>query len=191
MNAPVDIRGVTLRTPRLLLRPWRLDDLDDLYAYASVEGVGAMAGWSAHRNKVESREILERFIAGRATFALEHHSRVVGSVGIERYNEDRYPEFGELRCRELGFVLARDLWGQGLMPEAVSAVIRWLFEDERMDLLVCGHFRSNRQSARVQEKCGFWHYDYGQRVTSAGTVEEDEGRVLWRADWLATREEDA
>ena len=45
MNAPIDISGVTLRTPRLLLRPWQESDLDDFYEYASVDGVGQMAGW--------------------------------------------------------------------------------------------------------------------------------------------------
>ena len=45
MNIPFDITGITIRTGRLLLRPWQAEDLDDLYEYASVDGVGQMAGW--------------------------------------------------------------------------------------------------------------------------------------------------
>ena len=36
MNAPIDITGITLRTPRMTLRPWRESDLEDFYAYAKV-----------------------------------------------------------------------------------------------------------------------------------------------------------
>ena len=43
MNKPIDISAVTLKTERLILRPWRLDDLDDFFAYARVDGVGQMA----------------------------------------------------------------------------------------------------------------------------------------------------
>ena len=39
MNKEIDISNVTLKTERLLLRPWRLTDLDDFYEYASVDGV--------------------------------------------------------------------------------------------------------------------------------------------------------
>ena len=44
MNAPIDISGITLHSPRMTLRPWRESDLEDFYAYAKVEGVGQMAG---------------------------------------------------------------------------------------------------------------------------------------------------
>jgi len=43
------------------------------------------------------------------------------------------------------------------MPEAVKEVIRYCFEELDLDFLACGHFVSNNQSRRVQEKCGFVH----------------------------------
>ena len=54
MNVPIDISEVILTTERLTLRPWRLSDLDDFFEYASVDGVGQMAGWKPHENKEES-----------------------------------------------------------------------------------------------------------------------------------------
>ena len=45
MNKPIDISNVVISTPRLTLRPWRETDLADFYEYASVDGVGQMAGW--------------------------------------------------------------------------------------------------------------------------------------------------
>lgn len=43
-----------LETERLLLRGWSLDDLDDLYEYASNMSVGVMQGWKPHESKEES-----------------------------------------------------------------------------------------------------------------------------------------
>ena len=40
MNAEIDISRVILKTERLILRPWRQEDLEDFYAYASEDGVG-------------------------------------------------------------------------------------------------------------------------------------------------------
>ena len=48
MLAPVDITGVRLETERLILRPWTWDDLEDFFEYASIEGLGQMAGWLPH-----------------------------------------------------------------------------------------------------------------------------------------------
>ena len=184
MNAPIDIRSVVLPTKRLLLRPWRVSDRDDLYAYASVQGVGPMAGWREHNSPAESERILKMFIAQRKTFALEHGGRVVGSLGIDEYDEARFPEFTPLRCRELGFVLAKDCWGQGLMSEAVAEVCRWLFTEVGLDVILCGHFLWNRQSGRVQEKCGFRHYAYGTYRTETGETKEHEYTLLTREDWI-------
>ena len=185
MNAEIDISNVMLKTPRLLLRPWRESDLNDFFEYASVDGVGQMAGWTPHKDKEESQAILTRFIEGKKTFALEKDGKVIGSLGVEKYREELYPEFAEKKCRELGYVLAKPYWGQGLMPEAVNEVIRYLFQDVGLDVIFCGHFVKNTQSARVQEKCGFTHYAFSKFETRFGTVEDDELNLLTREDWLA------
>ena len=187
MNTAIDISKVILRTDRLVLRPWRESDLEDFYAYASVDGVGQMAGWKPHGSREESRAILDRFIAGKKTFALEYQGKVVGSLGIEQYDESRFPELQEKQCRILGFVLSKDYWGRGLMPEAVREVIRYLFEDVGLDVILCAHFLSNKRSARVQEKCGFKPYALGTYETKFGTVEEDRTNILFKTDWLAQK----
>ena len=184
MNAAIDISKVVLTTERLILRPWRLSDLDNFYEYASVDGVGQMAGWKPHENKEESLEILRRFIVGKKTFALEYEGKVIGSLGVERYKEEKFPEFDDKRCREIGYVLSKAYWGRGLMPEAVQKVIEYLFEEVKLDVIFCGHFLSNRQSARVQEKCGFHHYAFGKYETRLGTIEDDEVNVLFKEEYM-------
>ena len=51
MNAAFKLNGKTIITERLILRPFCNDDLDDFYEYASVDGVGEMAGWDHHSSK--------------------------------------------------------------------------------------------------------------------------------------------
>ena len=155
MNKQIDITDVVLTTDRLTLRPWRESDLNDFYEYASVDGVGQMAGWNPHRNVEESRMILSRFITGKHVFALEYQGKVIGSLGVENYKEENYLELADLCGREIGYVLSKDYWGQGLMPEAVQAVMDWLFNEIQLDFIIVGHFTWNRQSRRVIEKCGF------------------------------------
>ena len=184
MNANIDISNIVLKTKRLVLRPWRQEDLDDFFEYASVDGVGQMAGWTPHQNKEESQQILDSFIDHKKTFALEYDEKVIGSLGIEEYDEVKFPELSDLNCREIGYVLAKDYWGKGLMPEAVKEVIRYLFEDVKLDVILCGHFLNNNQSARVQEKCGFRHYAFGKYETRFGTVEDDETNILTKDEWL-------
>ena len=183
MNSEIDITDVTLYTERLTLRPWKQDDLKDLFEYASVPGVGEMAGWEHHADVQVSQMVLDDFITGKKTFALDCNGKVIGSLGIEKYDEERFPEFAEKRCREIGYVLAKPYWGKGLMPEAVREVLRWLFEDEKLDVVFCGHYLRNTQSARVQEKCGFHHYDFGKHETRMGTIEDDEINILTRDEW--------
>ena len=78
---------------------------------------------------------------------------------MERYGlEDKLTEFDGYRGREIGFVLAKDYWGRGLMPEAVKAVMDYLFSELDYDFLLCGYYNFNSQSKRVQEKCGFKPY---------------------------------
>jgi ribosomal-protein-alanine N-acetyltransferase len=62
-------------------------------------------------------------------------------------------EFDGYKGREIGYVLSRDYWGNGIMPEAVNAVIEYLFSELDLDFLTCGYYDFNSQSKRVQEKC--------------------------------------
>lgn len=161
MNVNVDITNVVLRTNRLILRPFNEDDLEDLFEYASVEGVGERAGWKHHENIAETSQILEMFIKEKKTFAvvLKENNKVIGSIGIEKYGrEESLSEFFDYKGREIGFVLSKDYWGQGLMPEALKRVIEYCFNEMDYDFLLCGHFDFNTQSARVQEKLGFIPY---------------------------------
>lgn len=175
MNYDFKLNNITLDTKRLHLRPFKKEDLYDFFEYASIEGVGEMAGWRHHVGINETSSILDRFISEDKTFAIvyKENNKVIGSIGIEKYGmEDKLTEFNNYYGREIGFVLSKAYWGQGIMVEAVSEVIRYLFNDLNLDFITCGYYLFNNQSKRVQEKLNFKPYRKLCFDTQKGTKEE-------------------
>lgn len=179
MLAPVDVADVRIETERLILRSWQVSDLEDFFEYASVDGVGQMAGWIPHKSIEESKAILAGFIRNKKTFALElkENGKVIGSLGLEELEPD--PVEGEKYGRELGYVLSKEYWGRGLMPEAVQAVIDYCFGTLGFDYLTCGHFVRNDRSRRVIEKTGFTFFGESQYETRYETVEISRNYILY------------
>ena len=175
MNATFKINGKVLETQRLILREFKEEDLTDFYEYASVDGVGEMAGWSHHENIETTKEILNSFIKDNKVFAIvyKENNKVIGSLGVEKYGmEDKLDEFKNLYGREIGYVLSKDYWGKGLMKEAVKCVINYLFNECNLDFIICGYYLFNNQSKKVQEKCGFKPYRSLMMDTKRGTKEK-------------------
>ena len=180
MNIPIDITGVVLTTERLTLRPWRESDLEDFYEYAKVDGVGQMAGWLPHESIETSKMILKNFMTHMHTFAIEYEGKVIGSLGVEAYDEEAAPELIDKKGRELGVVLSKDYWGRGLVPEAAKRVIKWLFEEVGLDFITCCHFKDNAQSVRVQQKLGFRYYKDCLFETRWGENKDSKMNILYR-----------
>ena len=157
MDVSIDISNIQLETERLILRAWRESDLNDFYEYASVEGVGEMAGWPHHTDIEVTKTVLTAFINEKAVFALElkETGQVIGSLGLHTSWGNEDPNFCHLALKEIGYVLSKAHWGKGLMPEAVQAVINYYFDKDQLDAFTIGHFNSNPQSRRVIEKMGF------------------------------------
>ena len=181
MKTEFDVTGVILETERLILREWKLSDLDDFFEYASVPGVGEMAGWPHHQDKEESLTILKKFIAEKHTFALEYkeNHKCIGSLGVMEIGRiEDLTEFDNYNGREIGYALSKEYWGHGLMTEAVKRVIEYCFNDLDWDFLLCGHRDANDRSRRVQEKCDFKPYRKLIFDTQLGTKEPGVLRIL-------------
>ena len=179
----------TLETERLILRDWKETDLEDFYEYAKAEGVGEMAGWPHHENIETSKTILDGFIRDGDVYAvvLKETNKVIGSLGIHNRDTLSYGDKAEIK-REIGYVLSKDYWGKGIMPEAAKAAIQYAFEELNADVLWCGHFLINEQSQRVIEKTGFKHC--GEHVFESKTLNKTfEGKryILTKADYEASQ----
>lgn len=152
----IDFSNTTIKTERLILRTFKLQDLDDFYEYARVDGVGEMAGWTHHRTLEESKNTLDMFIEDKHILAIVHleKNKVIGSFGVHRLKE-MILQPGV----EIGYVISKDYWGQGFAVEATKAVLTYLFKEVRIPLIGVSHFKYNFQSERVIKKCGFIYHD--------------------------------
>jgi [ribosomal protein S5]-alanine N-acetyltransferase len=142
-----------IETARMILRKWSVEDASDVYEYAKNPNVGPHAGWKPHESTMESFAIItELFLKKYHSWAMElkENNKVIGSIGFE---ED--PRRVAINCMELGYALAEDQWGKGLMTEAVQAVIRHGFEDLGLDMISIYRNPRNFRSGSVIEKCGF------------------------------------
>ena len=145
-----------LNTQRLILRPWQESDAEELFELARDPELGPPAGWMPHVSVENSREIIRDVLSKPETYALilKENGSLAGSAGIFAA-ETSAAEEGEL---ELGYWVARPLWGRGYAPEAVRELLRRCFEELGSGRVWCSHFDGNEKSRRCMEKCGFMYH---------------------------------
>ena len=173
---------MTLETERLVLRPWRESDAEDLYKYASDADVGLPAGWPPHTSVENSSEIIRTVLSAPETYAvcLKEDGKAIGSIGFHRNDlaedEDEY---------ELGYWIGKEFWGRGLIPEAAREMLRHAFINLKMKRIWCGYYEGNEKSRRVQEKLGFVYQKRteGIEVSLLGEIRTGHSNLMTRERW--------
>ena len=180
-EAPPLDRPNELRTDRLLLRPFELTDVDDVFAYAADPEWGRFLPLPQpylRRNAEEfvARSILASWETG-PLWAIVFDGTVNGGIGLRI---DVQHELGEI-----GYSLARPHWGEGLMLEACRAVIEWGFAQRSLAKLLVRVDSRNTRSLRVAEKLGMT-----QEGVLRSHVKVGDGRAdfvyygLLREEWM-------
>ncbi|MFH0373686.1 GNAT family N-acetyltransferase [Streptococcus sp. A22] len=179
-----------LETARLLLRPWTVDDAEDLFVLASDPEIGPRAGWPAHQSLEESRNIIETVFAQSGTYALvdKVSGKPVGAIGLMIGGGSKLTTSD--KEAELGYWLGRDYWGQGLVPEAIRKLLCHAFETLKLETVWCGYFEGNEQSRRAQVKCSFTYQHKMENVECPliGEFRTEHVTRLTRASWLESKE---
>ena len=143
-------KPIELRTERLILRPFSLSDIDAVLEYASDPEWATYYPRPYDRGRAEyviAQAVLTSWDKG-AAFAVVYDGRVVGLVSLRVDPED------EDRKAELGYDVARDMWGQGLAPEAASAVCDWGFREYGLAKVYALADARNGRSLQVMERLG-------------------------------------
>ncbi len=147
-----------LESERLLLRNFKMTDLDDYYEYASMPNVGPRAGWPFYTDKEKAKDRLELEQTKEHQFAIVYKpdNKVVGSVELMDCKLDRYPNLKiEDGAKEIGFVLSENYWGKGIMTESAKMVTDFAFRVLDVPVIYIGHAEANIGSGKVQDKIGF------------------------------------
>ena len=173
-----------IRTDRLLLRPFRIEDATAFAAYRSDELVARFQGWEAPF----PRHAADRFVREMAARGCLAAPREGGwnQVAIEALGEQAAGgtligdcafqiRAGEPRAASIGFTLARAIQGRGYATEAVRALIGSLVDRCGVEIVEAVCDAENVPSQRTLERLGLRHDPSRDR------------RVLFKGRWTIDR----
>jgi RimJ/RimL family protein N-acetyltransferase len=181
MNTPETV----LETERLLLRPLKLDDAAILAKLAGRREIADTTLAIPHPySQDQARKWIETQIGPRGTthevvFAItaKEGSRLIGTVGLRDIDKEHSQA-------ELGFWVGVEFWGKGYATEASAAVLRFGFEELKLNRIYAQHMARNPASGRVLEKIGMRREGcLRQRVSKWGVFEDVILLAILREDW--------
>ena len=172
---------LTIETPRLILRRFKTDDLEDMLKnWASDPSVQEEYGEPVYSTAEEAKGLLDRYISGYSSdsfyrWAVEEKGsgKNIGQIAFCRVYE-------ELRTAEIEYCIGTSFQGRGYAGEALSAVIDHIFDNTDFRRLEAYHRAENRKSGRVLEKSSMHITDNVERFRSQGL--EPEGEVCYCAE---------
>lgn len=144
---------VELKTDRLILRRFTMDDAEAMYRnWASDPEVTKYLTWPAHANPEISRMVLESWIKEYEKddyyqWAIEFENQVIGSISVVNAND-------LARKVETGYCIGRNWWHRGIVSEVLAELIRFFFEEMGVNRIEARHDVNNPNSGAVMRKCG-------------------------------------
>ncbi len=137
----------------LKLRKWNKADLNSLVKYANNWNVAKwLTNGFPHPYTIEDGKAYLSMIANDnpiKVFAIEVDGEAVGSIGI-------FPQSDiHEKSAEMGYWLAEEFWGQGIMTKAIQEIVAYGFSTFDIVRIFARPFSTNLQSQRVLEKAGF------------------------------------
>ena len=154
----------TLETERLILRRFTVRDADAMFTnWASDPEVTRYLTWPAHAGVETSRAVLADWTAAYAQescyqWAIVLKDRAdepIGSIGAVDVSDD-------IAAVQIGYCLGRRWWHQGIMSEALGAVMDFFFDAVGCNRVAGRHDPRNPHSGMVMQKCGM-KYEGTQR----------------------------
>ncbi|MGT2751355.1 GNAT family N-acetyltransferase [Streptococcus orisasini] len=145
-----------IETDRLVLCQRTAADAANIFAYASLPEVTYPAGFPPVETVEDEAYYLEHVLPKSQAeqqlpsgygIKLKGENKVIGSVDFNHRHADD--------VLEIGYTLHPDYWGQGIVPEATSALIELGFTLLKLHKLELNCYDTNKQSQRVAEKLGF------------------------------------
>ena len=148
----------TLYTQRLILRPFRKGDEDDIFAIL-LDPVGAHfcdgedPFQPADRYTQQYTELMEAYAEqdNRLMLELKGENKVIGVLSFWDDSRRRVP------AKSLVYQLHPDYQRKGYATEALQALIRYLFEETNTQLITADAITQNAASQALLRKLGFVH----------------------------------
>ena len=175
----------TIETPRLILRRAVREDAAPMFRnWASNPEVTRYLTWPPHSSIEVTRERLEIWLAEyhnndyyQWMIELKELGEPIGSISVVRQNDC-------VEEAEIGYCIGSRWWHRGIVPEALTAVIKYLFEEVGMNRIAARHDPNNPNSGRVMRKCGMRYEGttHASDRNNQGICDADHYAIL-RSDW--------
>jgi [ribosomal protein S5]-alanine N-acetyltransferase len=170
----------TIRTKRLLLRPFEEADARRVAYLAGAYDVAKMCGRVPHPYTMASAyDFVEITRAGRDSGA-EHAFAVtapidglVGSCGVTRVGSEDSATY------EIGYWFGTPYWGLGYASESARALMDWARDALGAKAFAAGHFVDNPASGNVLRKLGFAPSGGQQLFSLARQGSSPATRYIW------------
>ncbi|GGC03554.1 GNAT family N-acetyltransferase [Pseudoduganella buxea] len=147
-----------IETERLLLRPWRDEDVAPFVAMNEVPAViehlpGPVTAAQARAFFDAQNALVDRTGTAFLAMSLKATDELIGFVGV------RYQDFDTpfAPCHEIGWRLALPHWGRGLALEGAVAALRHGFDTLGLDEIVAITVPANVRSRRLMTRLGMVH----------------------------------
>ena len=164
------------KTKNLILRPWEEGDAESLYHFAKNPNIGPIAGWPPHESVDDSLNIIRTVFSKKETYAITLNGMAIGCVGLLIHPDGNH-YWGE-ESAELGYWIAEEYWGQGLVVEASKPIIKHAFDDLNILQIFASYRIENNQSKRVLEKLGFKYYAELENINYLGEQFKEIAMIL-------------
>lgn len=137
------------------LKKWAIEDAADLAKALSNKKVqdnlrdGIPYPYTEQDGKEYISSMLFQDENQTFAFAITLDDKVIGSIGVFRQTNIH------IRTAELGYYIAEEYWGRGIMTEAVKQICEYVFTNSDVIRIYAEPFADNAASCRVLEKAGF------------------------------------
>ena len=179
----------TIETPRLILRRAVREDAEAMFRnWASDPEVTKYLTWPTYEKVETAYQILDLWASEyekpdyyQWMIVLKELGEPIGSISVVRQN-DRVEE------SEIGYCIGSRWWHRGIMTEALSAVIEYLFTEVGMNRVAARHDPNNPHSGGVMRKCGM-KYEGTHRAcdrNNQGICDAAQYAIL-RGEWKKPR----
>jgi RimJ/RimL family protein N-acetyltransferase len=138
--------------PRVRLRPFRLEDVPAVLAYASDPEVTRHLEWDAYDDPATAAAFIRSTLAGGTTWFAR--AIVLGATDAVIGGADLRVVSPRDRRAELGYGLARSHWGRGYATEAAGLLLRFGFEELGLLRIEALCAVENERSLRTLERLG-------------------------------------
>lgn len=176
-----------LRTERLLLRRPRPTDVRPLHERRNDPDVQRLQDWTLPFPLERCESIITAVIAEPEPLDDRGWMITIADADDTQVLGDLFVKLGwGGRAAEVGYTLARGHWGSGYAVEAVTELVRWLFEDRGVLRLVGQLHPDNIASAQVLERTGFRFEGHTRDSFWLGDENSDDWLYgMTRPDWEA------